>query len=439
MTEHAPSADSHDEAVRYLDEAAARAAGAEPSFAGDDPSTIPPTIDDARRRIDEVWAHASAGTEIPADARMKQVKRAVMMALRPVTSHQVPFNQGISVALKELATALDQLSRKVQRADRMVDGATARVHATLAAAEITLDDLESTVTRLADHVEALDDRLERIEHQVAAERGEARALRARQDIVLKEARALVGGKGLKRHLARTADELDGSDELLAEDLADAVRGSRSDVKAEVQPFLEDVAAAAKHGPRSGMVVDLGIGRGEWLELLAEQGIEASGVDASERAVKAARRRGLEVRHRSPVDHLAKLDADSVAAITAFHLVDRLTTPTLLELLDRALVALRPGGLLVVSASNPTALDVGASEIWLDPARRRPVHPDLLELVVLARGFAEAEVRWLRPVPERHIRAEDLSAVESDRAEMLAGQLNQALAGPRAYAVLARKP
>ena len=435
MTEHAPSADSHDEAVRYLDEAAARAAGAEPSFAGDDPSMIPPTIDDARKRIDEVWAHASAGTDIPTDARMKQVKRAVMLALRPVTSHQVPFNQGISVALKELATALDQLSRKVQRADRMVDGATARVHATLAAAEITLDDLESTVARLADHVEALDGRLERLEHQVAAERGEARALRARQDIVRKEARALVGGKGLKRHLARTADELDASDELLAEDLADAVRGSRSDVKAEVQPFLDDVAAAAKHG----VVVDLGIGRGEWLELLAEQGIEASGVDTSERAVKAARRRGLEVRHRAAVDHLAKLDADSVAAITAFHLVDRLTTPALLELLDRALVALRPGGLLVVSASNPTALDVGAAEIWLDPARRRPVHPELLELVVLARGFAEAEVRWLRPVPDRHIRAEDLSAVESDRAEMLAEQLNQALAGPRAYAVLARKP
>ena len=156
-------------------------------------------------------------------------------------------------------------------------------------------------------------------------------------------------------------------------------------------------------------------------------------------MKAARRRGLEVRHRAAVDHLAKLDADSVAAITAFHLVDRLTTPALLELLDRALVALRPGGLLVVSASNPTALDVGAAEIWLDPARRRPVHPELLELVVLARGFAEAEVRWLRPVPDRHIRAEDLSAVESDRAEMLAEQLNQALAGPRAYAVLARKP
>ena len=93
----------------------------------------------------------------------------------------------------------------------------------------------------------------------------------------------------------------------------------------------------------------------------------------------------------------------------------------------------------MSASNPTALDVGAAEIWLDPARRRPVHPELLELVVLARGFAEAEVRWLRPVPERHIRAEDLSAVESDRAETLAEQLNQALAGPRAYAVLARKP
>jgi SAM-dependent methyltransferase len=435
MTDPAESADSHDEAVRYLDEAAARASGSEPSFAGDDPSMIPPTIDDARRRIDQAWAYATAGTEIPPDARMRQVKKAVMLALRPVTSHQVPFNQGISVAVKELATALDQLSRKVQRADRMVDGATARVHATLAAAEITLDDLESSVTRLSDLVAGLDERLERLEHQVAAERGEARALRARQDIVLKEARALVGGKGQKRHLARTADELDSSEELLAEDLADAVRGSRGDVRSEVEAFVGDVATAANNGP----VIDLAVGRGEWLELLAEQGIEASGIDSSERAAKAARRRGLDVRHRSALEHLAKLDAESVSVITAFHLVDRLTTPALLELLDRALLALRPGGLLIASASNPTALDVGAAEIWLDPARRRPVHPELLELVVLARGFAESELRWLRPVPERHIHAEDLSAVESTRAETLAEQLNQALAGPRAYAVLARKP
>jgi O-antigen chain-terminating methyltransferase len=274
-----------------------------------------------------------------------------------------------------------------------------------------------------------------MEQRVAADRGEARTLRARQDIILKEARALVGGKGQKRHLARVAGELDGSDELLSEDLADVVRGSRAEVRAEVQAFLDDVTTAAKSGP----VIDLGVGRGEWLELLAEQGVQASGVDISERAAKAARRRGLEVRHRDALEHLARLEPDSVAVITAFHLVERLTTPMLLELLDRALLALRSGGLLILSASNPTALDVGAAEVWLDPARRRPVHPELLELVVLGRGFSESEVRFVRPVPEREIRPEDLSAVESGRAEVLAGQLNQALAGPRVYAVLARKP
>jgi hypothetical protein len=94
----------------------------------------------------------------------------------------------------------------------------------------------------------------------------------------------------------------------------------------------------------------------------------------------------------------------------------------------------------VSASNPTAHDVGAAEVWLDPAPRRPVHPHLLQHEVLGRGVAEAEIRWLRPAEaERRIRPEELSAVESGRAETLAGQLNQALAGPRAYAVLARKP
>jgi len=164
------------------------------------------------------------------------------------------------------------------------------------------------------------------------------------------------------------------------------------------------------------------------------------VDTSARHAADAAERGLDVRHEDASAHLATLPDSSMAAVTAFHLVERLGAQELVGLIDESLRALRAGGLLILAAANPTALDVGASEFWLDPARRRPVHPRLLELLVLTRGFAEVELRWMRPAdPAQVVRSDDLTAFGDLRASALVEQLNAALAGPRSYAVVARKP
>jgi len=423
------------DAAAYIDELAARAEGTAPTFLGaEPPPPPPPTIAEARRHLDEAWEHATAGIEVPDAARMRQVKKAVLLAMRPVTSHQVQFNQQLAIAVKELAIAVDSVVPRVDAAAGGLGEATTRVHAALATVEVTVDDVLVANARLTALVEELAERTERLEEEVLADRAEMRALRARQDIVLRNAAGAVHPKAEKRRLAALADELDGSAELLAEDLAEVTRGSRDDVRAELVGLVDDVGGAG------GPVLDLGSGRGEWLELLHERGIPATGVDSSGRAVAGATRRGLAVREADPVTHLAGQAESSLGAVTAFGLVERLSTHAQLELFDRALLALRPGGLLVVSAANPTALDVGAAEVWLDPARRRPVHPQLLELLALARGFGEAEVRWLHPVDEGlRIHPDDLSGLAPARAAALADRLNQVVAGPRAYAVLARKP
>lgn len=439
MTDPATTPESHPpDTAGFMEAAAERAARgpmARPTHQPVPPTPPPPGIAEARRLLDEAWEHSAAGTEVPSDARLRQAKKAVLRAMRPVTLHQVQFNQQVSVAVKELAIAVDALVDRVDEPADPADDANLRVHAALATVEVSVDDLACNVDRLESLVADLTERTSHLEESLTAERAEVRSLRARQDVVLRNAAATIGGKAEKRRLADLSTELDDSAQRSESNLADLTQGSRADVKAALAELVEDVRPWA-----GSPVTDLVSGRGEWLELLGEAGVEAQGVDPRRRAVQAAGKRGLTVTKADPLVHLAGLPEGSQGVITAMGLADRISHAALLELLDRALIALRPGGLLLLSAANPTALDVGAAELWVDPARRRPLHPRWLELAALDRGFGEAEIRWLQPADETlAVHPDDLVGIAPARAEALAARINQVVAGPRSYAVLARKP
>jgi chromosome segregation ATPase len=84
----------------------------------------------------------------------------------------------------------------------------------------------------------------------------------------------------KRQIQRIVDEHDqhSLDSLYAA-FEDAFRGSREDIKARQAvylPYIKESKAGSKKAP----IVDLGCGRGEWLELLREHQLAARGVDSN---------------------------------------------------------------------------------------------------------------------------------------------------------------
>jgi SAM-dependent methyltransferase len=167
-------------------------------------------------------------------------------------------------------------------------------------------------------------------------------------------------------------------------------------------------------------------------------VTAWGVETNRHLAEAARARGADIRDGDPVGHLAGLEESTVGAVTAFGVVDHLGPEAVVALVDAALVALRPGGVLIVEVPNVTALDVGAAGVWTDPARR-PIHPEFLEFLMVARGYAEVELRWRQPVDEAlWVQADDLAGADAARAQAVAGRFNRLLAGPRVVAVIARK-
>jgi SAM-dependent methyltransferase len=209
---------------------------------------------------------------------------------------------------------------------------------------------------------------------------------------------------------------------------ESFRGSRDEIKQRLSiypPYLEAAGLAATGKP----VVDLGCGRGEWLDVLRDAGYPAYGIDLNSVNVEGGRACGQDVRQEDAIGHLRGLAEGSLAAVTAFHLIEHLAFEGLVELVEEANRVLVSGGVLIMETPNPENLQVGACTFRNDPTHRQPIPPAVARFLVENRGFVQAEIVRLHPYPET-----DRVVAKSD----LARRFNQFLYGPQDYAVIGRK-
>ena len=185
-------------------------------------------------------------------------------------------------------------------------------------------------------------------------------------------------------------------ELLYLALEDAFRGTDALIRDRLQLYVSRVAACAA-GTTDSPVIDLGCGRGEWLQLLKEQGYLARGADTSAIMTGLCRAKGLDVDHADAVDYLSHMKPSSVGMITAFQVIEHVPFEKLLQIVDLSLRALRPGGMLILETPNPENMVVATCNFYVDPTHVRPIPPDLLEFLVKARGFSEVETLRLHPL------------------------------------------
>jgi SAM-dependent methyltransferase len=176
----------------------------------------------------------------------------------------------------------------------------------------------------------------------------------------------------------------GSDAPAFAGFQDLFRGPESFVRDRQRPYLDVIG-------RRGPVVDLGCGRGEMLQLLAEAGVDAVGVDLDDAMVDRARGFG-EVHHGDAIDFLLKRDDASLGAIFSAQFIEHLPTARIFELLDVARAKLRPDGLFVAETVNPhspRALKV----FWIDPTHRHPLFPETMLALCRLAGFNSARITF----------------------------------------------
>jgi SAM-dependent methyltransferase len=174
---------------------------------------------------------------------------------------------------------------------------------------------------------------------------------------------------------------------------DQFRGSRDVIRERLASYLPLFDGAAD-------VLDVGCGRGEFLDLLAARGITARGIDLNHEMAEGCRARGLDVTEADAVGYLSTLADASLGGIFAAQVVEHLQPGYLLRFLELAFHKLRPGGRLVLETLNPACWVAFFESYIRDITHVWPLHPETLKYLVVASGFTKAAVDFRSPVPQQ---------------------------------------
>jgi SAM-dependent methyltransferase len=204
------------------------------------------------------------------------------------------------------------------------------------------------------------------------------------------------------------------------------RGTREDLLERYRDLARELANCAP-------VLDVGCGRGEFIELLAELDVDASGVDVDSRLVEAAKQRGLKVDQADGIEWLASEVDGSLGGLVTIQVVEHLSAQQVADFVRLAAEKLRPGGKAIVETVNPQSLYVFAHSFYVDPTHLHPVHPGYLAFLFREAGFSGVRIDWRsEPGAEEMLQRIHDDGVMDENIE----RLNRLLFGAQDYALIA---
>jgi SAM-dependent methyltransferase len=218
------------------------------------------------------------------------------------------------------------------------------------------------------------------------------------------------------------------------DFENRFRGSREDIKKIQSRYVEYFKKAG-----SGTILDIGCGRGEFLELMKDNGITAKGIDVYPPFIHFCSQKGFNVEKTDALMYLKGLPNSSVGGIFMAHVAEHLAADYLRALIFTAYEKLRTGGYFIVETPNPACV-IALTKFNIDFDHIKPVHYLSLEYL-----FSKANFRCIKqyntpetihPYQIQKLEGENIKNKDefNDGIEMI----NKVLFGYRDYTLIAQK-
>ena len=348
---------------------------------------------------------------------VRGVGKLVLYFGRVITVPQRDFNNAILHALRITINGIRDMNRRSDELDRKIDRRF----------EHAADERQ----KLNQFIDELREKDREKDHLIGYLKSTLMMQERRVALFLEEARRCLPETFTQEQLQGFVAEKGHLLDSLYVTFEDKFRGTREEIKERLAvylPYLENAGAGTDQRP----VLDIGSGRGEWLELLRDNSLVAKGVDINETLADQCRERGLTVEIKDAFTYLQSLPDGSLGAVTGFHIIEHLPMETLLELYAEACRVLASGGVAIFETPNPQNLLVGACNFYADPTHKRPLYPETQQFFLEYRGFSKVELKYLHP--------HDAGArLPEEEAPELAARLNDLLSCARDYAVIGYKP
>lgn len=185
------------------------------------------------------------------------------------------------------------------------------------------------------------------------------------------------------------------------------RGSREEIinrQKQYLPYFSD----AKH------VLDLGCGRGEFTELLLQEGINVVSVDLDDDMVEYCSDRGFNITKMNLIDYLQTIEDNSVDGIFLGQVIEHMKAEDLILMVKLAYKKLKPNSWLIAETPNPRSLSIFAQSFYLDLTHNKPVHPFTSTFIWETEGFREVEVQYFSPNnPIVHLPPLEIDSMDQD--------------------------
>ncbi len=173
---------------------------------------------------------------------------------------------------------------------------------------------------------------------------------------------------------------------------DRFRGSEDEIRARQRDYTPYFAGQSD-------VLDIGCGRGEFLDLLRQQRISARGLDLNPEMVEVCKARGLDVTNADARSYLRGLPDASLGGLIALQVIEHLEPSYLVDTLALAYDKLRPGARIVLETINPACWVAFFESFLRDLTHEKPVHPETLQYLLQASGFSNVEIVYRAPIDE----------------------------------------
>ena len=329
----------------------------------------------------EVWSADPSGIEM----RLRRTLDHYDAALRQ--RHMTLFS-----ALEEEVLVAHSAAQRVQKLEELV---VERARAVDDRFDEKDGILNTSLTEAQSQRQALSADVARLESQI----GELMAVRS----LLKKALAAGGAPSApdsQSAVVPGGDVEPGAWSELSERLIDEdYRAFQDRFRGEPQAIAERMRShVARFEGVEGPVADLGCGRGEFLDLLAEAGVAAIGVEINAADVEECAKRGHQATVADLFEWLEEQPDSTLGGIFMAQVIEHLPPAAWQRLVELAASKVGSGGRLVIETINPESLYAMARAYVVDPTHIRPVHPELLAFLSRRAGFHPVEVHYQSPVP-----------------------------------------
>ena len=209
------------------------------------------------------------------------------------------------------------------------------------------------------------------------------------------------------------------------------RGSEEEIKKQQSSFLSYFKTKRK-------VLDLGCGRGEFLELLMDNGIHAQGIDINEQMIDICRDKGLNCQKKDILAALIDEEDNSLGGVFSSQVVEHLPPEYLKRMIELTALKIAPGGCVVLETINPTSVFALVEIYFLDLSHEKPLHPQALKFLLESSGFDQVEIKYSAPLEIEQLKnlpgADEMTSLLNRNID----SLNKLLYAPPNYAAIGLK-